>query len=326
MAGPLPAMAANRGRTMNLQQLRIIREAVRQDYNLTDVANALYTSQPGVSKHIRDIEDELGVEIFIRRGKRLLGLTDPGRELVGVVERILLDTQNLRRIAAQFSSKESGHLVIATTHTQARYVLPPVITRFRQDFPKVHLVLHQGNPQEIADMLREGRADIGIATEGLAGQAELATFDGYDWQHAVIVPDGHPLTLSPRLTLEAIAAYPLITYHLGLTGRSNIDRSFTAAGLQTDIVLSAIDADVIKAYVETGLGVGIIAEMAFDATRNTGLTLLPTHDLFATNTTRLALRRGRYLRSYAYRFIEYFAPGLDEDAVNSRLKTELEPA
>ncbi|WP_028535670.1 CysB family HTH-type transcriptional regulator [Paludibacterium yongneupense] len=310
---------------MNLQQLRIIREAVRQDYNLTDVASALYTSQPGVSKHIKDIEDELGVEIFVRRGKRLLGLTDPGRELVGVVERILLDTQNLRRIAAQFSSKETGNLVIATTHTQARYVLPSVITQFRKDYPKVHLVLHQGSPGEIADMLREGRADIGIATEGLASQPDLATFACYDWQHAIIVPDGHPLTREPRLTLESIARYPLVTYHLGFTGRANIDRRFAEAGLQTDIVLSAIDADVIKAYVETGLGVGIIAEMAFDPERNSGLTLLPTHDLFVTNTTHLALRRGRYLRSFAYRFIEYFVPELDEESIERSLKVELEP-
>lgn len=309
---------------MNFQQLRIIREAVRQDYNLTEVANALYTSQPGVSKHIKDMEDELGVEIFIRRGKRLLGLTDPGKELVGVVERMLLDAQNLRRIADQFSGKETGNLVIATTHTQARYILPTVIKQFREDFPKVHLVLHQGSPQEIVQLLQEGKADIGIATESIVGVPELASFACYEWQHAVIVPQGHPLAELPALTLEAIAQYPLITYHEGFTGRANIDRRFSEAGLATDIVLSAIDADVIKTYVETGLGVGIIAEMAFNPARDAGLKLLPTGDLFVTNTTRLALRRGRFLRSFAYRFIENFIPGLSEDVIARQLKIEVD--
>lgn len=309
---------------MNFQQLRIIREAVRQDYNLTEVANALYTSQPGVSKHIKDIEDELGVEIFIRRGKRLLGLTDPGKELVGVVDRMLQDAQNLRRIADQFSSKETGNLVVATTHTQARYILPMVIKQFREDFPKVHLVLHQGSPQEITELLMQGKADIGIATESIAGVPDLATFPCYDWRHAVIVPEGHPLTDLPELTLEAIAQYPIITYHEGFTGRGNIDQAFAEAGLSPDIVLSAIDADVIKTYVETGLGIGIIAEMAFNRNKDTHYRLLPTGDLFKINTTRLALRRGRFLRSFAYRFIEHFVPGLTEEAISKSLRIEAE--
>lgn len=309
---------------MNFQQLRIIREAVRQDYNLTEVANALFTSQPGVSKHIKDIEDELGVEIFVRKGKRLLGLTEPGQELVGVVERMLIDAQNLRRIADQFSSKDTGRLVIATTHTQARYVLPEVITRFRHDFPKVHLELHQGSPREIMQLLQEGQADIGIATESLLGVADLVSFPCYDWHHAVIVPQGHPLSLQADLTLAAIAQYPIVTYHEGFTGRSRIDQRFAEAGLSPDIVLSAIDADVIKTYVETGLGVGIIAEMAFDPQRDVRLKRLDIDPLFAVNTTRLALRRGRYLRSYTYRFIEIFAPALSKETVSSQLKSELE--
>lgn len=309
---------------MNFQQLRIIREAVRQDYNLTEVANALFTSQPGVSKHIKDIEDELGVEIFVRRGKRLLGLTEPGQELVGVVERMLIDAQNLRRIADQFSSKETGNLVIATTHTQARYVLPDVITQFRKDFPKVHLALHQGSPREIVQLVQEGKADIGIATESLLDVADLVSFPCYDWHHAVIVPQGHPLVQQAELTLAAIAQYPIVTYHEGFTGRSRIDQCFSEAGLSPDIVLSAIDADVIKTYVETGLGVGIIAEMAFNPVRDVGLKRLPVGNLFSTNTTRLALRRGRYLRSYVYRFIEHFAPALQEEAVARQVKTDLD--
>lgn len=309
---------------MNFQQLRIIREAVRQDYNLTDVASALHTSQPGVSKHIKDIEDELGVEIFVRRGKRLLGLTGPGKEIAGVAERMLLDAQNLRRIAEQFSSQESGDLVIATTHTQARYVLPEVIKQFRAEFPRVHLVLHQGSPQEITQLLQEGRADIGIATESLAGAAELVSFACYEWSHVLIVPANHPLADEPELTLAAIARYPIVTYHEGFTGRANLDRCFAEQGLTPDIVLSAIDADVIKTYVETGLGIGIIAEVAFNPAKDLGLKSRSISDLSVSNTTRVALRRGRFQRSFAYRFIEHFVPGLNEEAIFDQLRAEIE--
>ncbi|MEY4591321.1 MAG: transcriptional regulator CysB-like protein, partial [Pseudomonadota bacterium] len=300
---------------MNLQQLRIFREAIRQDFNLTEVANVLYTSQPGVSKHIKDLEDELGVEIFERRGKRLLGLTGPGKEMASVVERILLDTQNLRRIADQFASRETGHFVVATTHTQARYALPQVIKWFKQDYPKVHLTLHQGSPKEIAEMLVAGEADIGIATEGVSKVAELATFPYYTWQHAIIVPLGHPLLDEAEITLEVLAAYPIITYHEGFTGRGQIDQAFAKAGIVPDIVLSAIDADVIKTYVSLGLGIGIVASMAFDPENDRQLRLLPVPDLFPENTTRLAVRKGAYLRSYAYAFIEKVSPELNEELV-----------
>lgn len=304
---------------MNLQQLRIIRETVRQDFNLTEVANALYTSQPGVSKHIKDLEDELGVEIFERRGKRLLGLTGPGRELAPVVERILLDTQNLRRIADQFASRETGHFVVATTHTQARYALPQVIKWFKQDYPKVHLALHQGSPREIAEMLVAGEADIGIATEGMSKVPDLATFACYHWHHAIIVPEGHPLLNETEITLELLSAYPLITYHEGFTGRAHIDQAFAAAGIVPDVVLSAIDADVIKTYVGLGLGIGIIASMAFDAETDRQLRLLPVPDLFPANTTRLGVRKGAYLRDYAYAFIEKVSPDLSEAVVRSAI-------
>lgn len=305
---------------MNFQQLRIIRETVRQDFNLTEVANALYTSQPGVSKHIKDLEDELGIEIFIRRGKRLLGLTEPGKELVEVVERILLDTQNLRRIADQFASRETGHFVVATTHTQARYALPKIIKWFKADYPKVHLTLLQGSPQEIAELVVSGRADVGIATEAVNKVPELASFAYYSWHHAIIVPHGHPLLGRDVITLEALAEYPIITYHEGFTGRAHVDAAFAEAGIVPDIVLSAIDADVIKTYVGLGLGVGVVASVAYDAEQDRTLQLIQVPHLFPANTTHLAVRRGTYLRSYVHAFIEKVCPDQGEDAIKAALK------
>lgn len=297
---------------MNFQQLRIIRETVRRNFNLTDVANALFTSQSGVSKHIKDLEDELGVELFVRRGKRLLGLTDPGKELVDIVERILLDTANIKRLGEQFAGSDRGELNIATTHTQARYAMPQAVAQFRKLFPHVHLVLHQGSPQEIAAMLLDGRADIGIATEALADNPDIAAFPYHSWNHAVVVPQGHELEKVLPLTLEAIAEWPIITYHEGFTGRPAIDAAFAKAGLAPDIVMAALDADVIKSYVELGLGIGIVASIAFDHERDKGLRLLESKHLFPLSTSRIALRRGRYLRGYAYRFIELCAPDLTE--------------
>lgn len=309
---------------MNFQQLRIIRETVRQNFNLTEVANALYTSQSGVSKHIRDLEDELGVELFVRKGKRLLGMTEPGRELSHIVERILLDVQNIKSLAAQFTKRDEGQLTVATTHTQARYVLPKVVSAFKQAFPKVHLKLHQGSPDEIAQMLLSGQADIGIATEALDGLAELVTFPFYSWHHAVIVPDGHPLEQVTPLSLEAIAEYPVITYHEGFTGRARIDQRFADAGLLLDVVMSAMDADVIKSYVELGLGVGIVASMAFNEARDAGLKQLDSEHLFDENVTRIAVHRGHYLRGYAYHFIALCSPELDERRVQALVHPERE--
>lgn len=307
---------------MNFQQLRIIHETVRQNYNLTEAANALFTSQSGVSKHIKDLEDELGIELFVRKGKRLLGLTDPGKELVEIVERILLDAKNIKRLAEQFSNREQGRLAIATTHTQARYALPSVVTQFKKAFPQVHLVLHQASPGEIVSMLLDGQADIGIATEALEDVAELASFPYYSWHHAVIVPPGHPLESIRPLTLEAIAEFPIITYHEGFTGRKGIDQTFAKAGLIIDIAMSALDADVIKTYVELGLGVGIVASMAFNPARDTRLNLLDSSHLFGRNTTNISVRRGHYLRGYAYRFIELCLPTLNESAIRSGVKPE----
>ncbi len=300
---------------MNFQQLRIIRETVRRNFNLTEVAHALHTSQSGVSKHIKDLEDELGVELFVRKGKRLLGLTAPGQELVGIVERILIDTQNIKKLGEQFSNRDRGQITVATTHTQARYALPHIVTAFKKEFPKVNLVLHEASPSEIVAMLRDGRADIGIATEALQDAPDLAAFPWYSWHHGVIVPDGHPLTNEKELTLDAIADWPIVTYQTGFTGRGRIDEAFQKAEIIPDIVMTALDADVIKAYVELELGIGIVATMAFNAERDAQLELLDATSLFSANTSRIAVRRGTYLRTYSYRFIELCSGELTESIV-----------
>lgn len=305
---------------MNFQQLRIVRETVRQNFNLTDVGNVLYTAQSGVSKHLKDLEDELGVELFLRKGKRLIGLTSPGKELLQIVERILLDTQNLKQVAEHFSKRDEGQLIIATTHTQARYVLPGVVTRFKAEFPKVQLVLHQASPDEIVKQLASGEADIGIATEALDNVPELTSLPYYSWHHTVIVPKGHELTETAPLTLEALSKFPIVTYHEGFTGRACINRSFVHAGIEPDIVMTALDSDVIKAYVELGLGIGITASVAFNPDRDHSLEAIHAEHLFEANTTRLAIRTGHYLRAFAYRFIELCSPELALPAVKARLE------
>lgn len=307
---------------MNFQQLRIIRETVRQNFNLTEVANVLHTSQSGVSKHIKDLEDELGVELYVRRGKRLLGLTNPGREMLKIVERMLLDAGNIKNLADQYSQQDTGQLTVAATHTQARYVLPKVVTAFKKQYPKVHLRLHQGSPKEIVQMLMQGDADIGLATESLGEIEDLAAFPLYSWRHAVVVPKDHPLSMRETVTLEAIAEFPIITYHEGFTGRARVEKVFHDAGLTPDIVMSALDADVIKSYVELDLGVGIIASVAFSSERDHALKMLDSAHLFLENETKLAVRKGHLLRRYAYRFIEICSPDLTEALVISRVTGE----
>jgi LysR family cys regulon transcriptional activator len=302
---------------VNFQQLRIIREAVRRNFNLTEVASALNTSQSGVSKHIKDLEDELRVELFVRRGKRLLGLTEPGKELAQIVERMLLDQANIRRLADQYAETDRGELVIATTHTQARYALPQAVAAFRKAYPDVHLVLHQASPKEIMQMLVDGDADVGIATEAVGHAPELAAFPYYTWNHAVIVPKGHDLGRGQKLTLETLGLWPIITYDAGFTGRPTIDAAFAKGGIAPDIVMAARDADVIKTYVELGLGVGIVASMAFQPERDAGLVMLDAALLFGDTTSHIAVRRGRLLRGFAYRFIELCQPKLTEVIVKS---------
>jgi LysR family cys regulon transcriptional activator len=296
---------------MNFQQLRSIREAARCGFNLTEVANVLFTSQPGVSRQIRELEEELGVEIFERNGKRLTGLTEPGKGILHIVERLLLEAENLRQASNEYAGEQNGTLAIATTHTQARYVLPQVVQTFRNAFPQVRIALQQSSPEHIADWVMSGKADVGIATEGLSEFKELVSFPCYTWSHVVVVPEGHPLlALSGPLTLADLAKHPLITYDIGFTGRSHIDTAFRTAGLDTDIVLTAMDSDVIQQYVSLGLGVGIVASMALEQGRHQGLHAIEAKHLFAPNITRLAVRRGAYLRAYTYEFILRFAPEL----------------
>lgn len=304
---------------MNLQQFRYVRETIRQGLSLTAAAVSLHTSQPGISRQIKELESELGVEIFVRHGKRVIGLTDAGRLLAPIVERILQEAENLRVASAELRDQDSGTLTIAATHTQARYALPAVVTEFKRRFPRVRLSLLQGNPPQIGEMTQAGTADIGIATEALDHFPRLLALPGYTWQHCVIVPTAHPLADAPRLTLEMLAQYPLVTYDPAFAGRSHIDEAFAARDLKPDIVLAAIDSDVIKTYVELGLGVGIIAAMAFDPARDRALRMLDASRLFRTNTARIAVSRNRRLRAFSYAFIEMFAPHLSRDLVEKAL-------
>lgn len=311
---------------MNFQQLRSLRETVRQGFNLTVVADVLHTSQPGVSRQIRELEEELGIEIFIRAGKRLTGLTQPGETVLPIVERLLQQADNLRRAGDDFAAQDHGTLTIAATHSQARYALPPAVRDFSAAHPDVTLHLHQGSPRQVAQMLLSGEADIGVATEALAGYSDLVALPCYQWTHSVIVPPGHVLAEEARrgvpLTLSRLSAFPIITYELGYTGRSHIDEAFRRAGQKLNIVLSAMDADVIKTYVELGMGVGIIAAIAYDEDRDAQLAAIDARHLFASNMTRLAIRRGSFLRGYMYDFIETFASPLTRELVDEALASE----
>ena len=303
---------------MNFQQLRSVREAVRCNFNLTEVANALHTSQPGVSRQIRELEEELGIELFVRAGKRLTGLTEPGAHVLPIVKRLLLESGNLKKAGQEFMAQQSGLLSIAATHSQARYALPTAVQEFRTQFPNVKLHLHQGSPKQVADMLLAGEVDVAIATEALGDHAELVALPCYRWTHAVIAPAGHPVLEAP-LSLESLTRFPLITYDYGFTGRTHIDDAFAQRGLSPNIVLTAMDADVIKTYVELGMGVGIVASIAFEAERDTALQALDAGALFGINLTKLAVRRGGYLRSYVYAFIESFAPTLNRSVIETAL-------
>ncbi|WDB27711.1 HTH-type transcriptional regulator Cbl [Escherichia albertii] len=304
---------------MNFQQLKIICEAARQDYNLTEVANILYTSQSGVSRHIRELEDELGIEIFIRRGKRFLGMTAPGKALLVIAERILSEATNIRRLADLFTDDTAGVLTIATTHTLARYSLPDVIKAFRELFPEVRLELIQGTPQEIVALLQNGCADIGIASERLSNNPQLAAFPWFYWHHNLLIPQQHPLAYVVPLTLEEIAKWPLITYRQGVTGRSRIDEAFMRKGLLPDIVLSAQDSDIIKTYVALGLGIGLVAEQSSGEHEERTLIRLDTRHLFDANTVWLGLKRGQLQRNYVWCFLELCNAGLSIEDIKRQV-------
>ena len=304
---------------MKLQQLRYIVEIQRQGLNVSEAAETLYTSQPGISKQVKLLEDELGITIFERSGKRFTGVTEPGRTVLDIAERILREAENLKRAAGEFAGGDSGRLVLAATHTQARYALPVVVRDFVAQHPKVKLEMHQGNPIQIAEWVAAGDADIGIATESLDQYPQLITLPVRQWTHCVIAPEGHPVLAVQPLSLAELAKWPLITYDTAFTGRSRINRAFERLGATPNIALTALDADVIKTYVSLGLGLGIISALAFDSQRDSGLVAVDASHLFESNTTRLAIRRGSYLRRYDYALIELFAPHLTRRVVEMAL-------
>lgn len=307
---------------MNLHQFRFVQEAARRNLNLTETAKALHTSQPGVSKAILELEEELGVDIFVRHGKRLKRMTEPGRQVLRAVEVIMREVANLKRIGEEYSKQDAGTLSIATTHTQARYVLPGAVAALRKRFPKVSVSLHQGSPEQVARMLIDETAEIGLATEALANNSELVTLPCYDWQHVIFMRADHPLAEKPRLTLEDLAGEPLISYHPSFTGRTRIDQAFGMRGLHPNIVLEAIDSDVIKTYVRLGMGIGIVAEMAVqdDGSAGGDVVWKPAEHLFGRNVSRVAFKRGAYLRSFVFSFAELVSERLSREAIQMALK------
>jgi len=300
---------------MKLQQLRYACEVARRGLNVSVAAEALHTSQPGISKQIKGLEDELGVEIFVRHGKRIAAITEPGKAVLAIAERILAEAANLKRAGEDFAGEKIGTLTIATTHTQARYALPKAVAAFKRRYPDVQLFIHQGNPTQICEQVARGEADLCVATEHIAEHPGLAALPCYQWNRCIVVPAKHPLLKTRPLTLEEIAKYPIVTYDFAYANRSVVNRAFEQRGLAPQVVLTAFDADVIKTYVELGLGVGIMAAMAFDAKRDRQLRSIDAAHLFASSTTRLGIKRGAYLRRYAYDFIELFAPNLSREMV-----------
>lgn len=311
---------------MKLQQLRYLCETAEHGMNLSRAAKNLHTSQPAISKQIQMLEDELGVDIFLRNGKRIVKITPPGQLIIKTATRMLRDADNLKKIAQEFTNEAGGTLTIATTHTQARYSLPPVIKRFTARYPKVKLILRQGSPIQIATLVTSGEADIAIATEAIEQFHELVMLPCYQWNRCVVVPPKHPLMKLKKLTLEAINQYPIITYDFAFTGRSKINQAFANRGLEPNVVLTAIDSDVIKTYVELGLGIGILANMAFDVKRDKNLRAIDASHLFEPSTTRIGISRNNYIRSYIFDFIEMFAPHLTHDSIQAKLDSKLHDA
>jgi LysR family transcriptional regulator, cys regulon transcriptional activator len=299
---------------VKLQQLKYLTEVAKRGLNVSEAAEVLHTSQPGVSKQIRALEEELGVQVFVRHGKRLVEITEPGKAVIQIAERILAEAQNLRRAGEEFANEKLGTLTVAATHTQARYALPKAVAAFKKRYPDVQLHIHQGNPTQICEQVLSGEADLCVATEAISLYPELISMPVYQWNRCVVVPAKHPLLKGP-LTLEALAQHPIVTYDFAFANRSLVQKAFEAKGLQPNVVLTALDADVIKTYVELGLGVGILAKMAFDARRDAPLRAIDASHLFESSTTRLGIKRGAYLRRYAYEFIELFAPHLPRSLV-----------
>lgn len=305
---------------MNLIQLRYIREIVRQNLSVSQASETLHTSQSGVSRQIQLLEEELKLQIFQRNGKRLIGITEPGKIIVNLAERVLREMENIKRVGEEFTQKDKGTLTIATTHTQARYFLPVAVKQFIQDYPNVVLTIHQGNPTQVAEQVASGEADLGIATETVSTYEKLLYLPCYQWNRCIVAPKGHSLLNDVPLTLEKIAQYPLITYDFTFTGGSVVKRVFNQAGLEPHVVLTAIDADVIKTYVNLGLGIGLLASMAYDSKRDIDLGILDASHLFPASTTHISVRRDAFLRDYVYDFIHLLVPQLNRKAVLAALK------
>jgi LysR family cys regulon transcriptional activator len=305
---------------MNLHQFKFVQEAARRNLNLTEAAKALHTSQPGVSKAIIELEEELGIEIFSRHGKRLKKITEPGQHVLKSIELILQEVNNLRRIGEQYSAQDHGTISIATTHTQARYVLPEPVAKLRAAYPNVNISLHQGSPDQVARMVIEEVAEIGIATESLNQYPELITLPCYEWQHVLVFPHDHPLSKSAHIDLKQLSLYPLITYHPSFTGRSRIDQAFASRDLKPHLALEAIDSDVIKTYVKLGMGIGLVAEMAVQDGLDPGLTAIPMGHLFGTNLARVAFKKGSYLRDFVLEFCSLLNQRLDRKLIVQALE------
>lgn len=300
---------------MKLQQLRYIWEVAHHDLNVSATAQVLYTSQPGISKQIRLLEDELGVEIFARSGKHLTRITPAGEAILQVAGEILRKVESIKQVAQEFSDETKGSLSIATTHTQARYALPPVIEGFMQKYPEVSLHMNQGTPMQISEMAANGTTDFAIATEAMELFSDLIMMPCYRWNRSILVPRNHPLAQNPRPSLEQVAAYPLVTYVFGFTGRSKLDEAFKTRGLTPRVAFTAADSDVIKTYVRLGIGIGIVASMAIDPEADSDLVAIDASHLFAASVTQIGFRKGTFLRGYMYDFIQAFAPHLTRDLV-----------
>ncbi len=307
---------------MKLQQLRFIREVARHGLNVSATADSLYTSQSGISKQIRMLEDELGLKIFQRGGKHLTEITQAGEVIIELADNILEQVDKLQQVAQEHTDEQKGTLAIATTHTQARYVLPTIVSSFRKKYPEVSLHMHQGTPVQISELAARGTVEFAIATEALELFDNLVMMPCYHWNRSVIVPRDHPLAELGRLTLRAIAAYPIVTYVFGFTGRSQLDRAFNRAKLEPRVVFTATDADVIKTYVRAGMGIGIVASLAYDPQLDEDLACLDAGHLFQQATTRIGFRRGIFLRNYMYEFIELFAPHLTRKLVQQAAQTD----
>jgi LysR family transcriptional regulator, cys regulon transcriptional activator len=304
---------------MKFHQLRYVHEVAKQGLNISLAAEALHTSQPGVSKQIQLLEEELNLQIFQRNGKRLVSVTEPGKIILDLADRVMREMDNIKRVGNEFALEDAGTLTLATTHTQARYRLPAAVKAFMEAYPKVKLTIHQGDPSQVTEQVASGEADIGIATEAISKNEKLLCLPAYQWNRSVVVQQDHPLIKAQPLTLKKISNYPLITYDFAFTGGSLVSKVFEQQGLTPNVVLTAIDADVIKTYVSLGLGIGLLATMAYDAERDSNLVALDVSHLFPASTTYVGIRRDAYLRGFAYHMIQLLAPNYDKAAVQSAL-------